>query len=271
MPPIEKDEIDEVEVDEHDEVVAGEDDESADSDADEDGDGGEDGDDDSGSEGTGAVREDRGEETRDSRPVKRGANDVVREAKRRAKEAEERAEALDRRARDAERRAEEAERARQDRRTAESAETEAARVALMTDAERFEHYRAKDKQESDQRFNSLRFENWEREDRRDFRDLCRNDPLVAQVRDKVEAEYDRLKRTTGPVSRELIANQEIAKMVRERRAKAGTKQRKAGEESVRRETTKPARARSDVGSTRTRRGQEDTPEARRARLADVII
>lgn len=204
-------------------------------------------------------------------PRRRGASEVIRENKRRAKEADERYE-TERKAREAaERRAEAAERAANERRQTETAEQERARLDTMTTEERYDYQLKKQQQESDRRFQGLQFQVWDSSDRANFRDLCREDPLVAKVKDKVEAEYKRLQAEGRPVEREIIANQEIAKMMRQRRAPAGEKQRARGAETVRRETTRPVRARGDAPAQRGRRGQEDTPEARRRRLEGVTI
>lgn len=244
-------------------------------------DGDEDGDDEDG-EGADHEEEQGAETGRDeegrSRPVdrdggtrRRSASDVIRETKREAKEAKARAEAAERRAEEAARRAETAERSVNERRQAESAEQERDRVALMTDAERYEHYRTKDRQESDRRFGQLQFETWEREDKREFRDLCRDEPLYGKVKDRVEELYERMKGMGKPVGREILAKQAIADMVLERSKTAKTKQQRRGAESVRRETTRPARAAGGVASPRARRGNEDTPEARRRRLENITI
>jgi hypothetical protein len=209
---------------------------------------------------------------RDNRSERRrGASDVIRDNKRRAKEAERERDELKRRIEAAERRAEAAERTALERRQAETEEQERARVELMTDAERFEHYRRKDREAHAREMQELKFQQWDMNDRSEFRAMCREDPLVARVKDRVEAEYERLKAQGRPVSREVLANLEIGKLMREKQATAGTRQRKRAEERVQRETTRPPRTRSDTPSNRQRRGNEDTPAARRARLEGVTI
>lgn len=243
-------------------------------------DGPEDGDEEDGADAAAEAEdgEEAGEgETEDRAPVRRegaprrGASEVIREEKRARKEATAKVEEVTRRAEAAERRAEAAERAANERRTTENAAAERERLALMTEDERVSYYREQDKAEHRREMDGVRFQVWDSTDRAEFRELCREDPLVARVKDKVEAEYTRLKGLGRPVEREIIANQEIAKMMRNQRQAAGTRQRNRGAESVRRETARPVRARGDVAPARSRRGQEDTPEARRRRLEDVII
>lgn len=211
-------------------------------------------------------------------PARRTASEVIRDQKRGRKEATARAEAADRkadeaikRAEAAERRAEEAERAANARRAEQSAEAEAARVELMSESERLAYYRQKDSETHRRELDGVKFQIWDSTDRADFRALKREDPLVAKVADKVEAEYERLRAQGRPVSREIIANQEIAKMVRAGRATAGKKQRERADAGVRREKVAAPRSRSDAGSDRQRRGQEDTAEARRKRLENVQL
>ena len=225
-----------------------------------------------------AAEVDDAEEAPPAAATLRKASDVIRAEKKARKEAEariaererERDEAR-RETAEARRRAEDAERRASERRERETADAEAARVELMSESEKIAHYRQKDQERNDRRFNELQFQNWDNSDRSDFRQLCREDPLVAKVKDKVEAEYERLKTAGRPVSREILANQEIAKMVREQRTKAGSKPRERAEAGVRRETTRPPRTRSDAVAERRTRGTENTAEARRKRLEDVIL
>lgn len=227
--------------------------------------------DDEADEDVGGSEERRAEEPEVRVKPKRGASEVIRENKRRANEATRKADEALRRAEAAERRADEAERRVNERRQNESAEAEAARVELMSESERVSYYRTKDRQEYEGKLQGVQFQIWDGNDRAEFRQLTREDPLVAKVKDKVEAEYERLKAQGRPVSRELIANQEIAKMVRDNRQRAKTKQMRRADEGIRRETTRPTRARSEAPTDRQRRGREDTPEARRKRLEGVIL
>lgn len=204
-------------------------------------------------------------------PRRRGASEVIRENKRAAKELREEL-ATERKAREAlERRLEQQDRDRDQRRQTETAEQERARLDTMTTEERYDYQLQKREAAHRQEMDGVKFQIWDSSDRANFRDLCREDPLVAKVKDKVEADYERRRSQGRPVEREIIANQEIAKMMRQQRAPAGAKQKARGAETVRRETTRPVRARGDAPAQRGRRGQEDTPEARRRRLEGVTI
>lgn len=241
---------------------------SGDSEVDEDEDGHED---DEGSAEDERDSADGGAQETEVRVKRKGASEVIRENKRRAAEATRKADEALRRAEAAERRAEEAERRANERRAQETEAQEAARLELMTEGERIAYYREKDKKDYESKLNNVQFQIWDSTDRSEFRQLVREDPLVAKVKDKVEAEYERLKAQGRPVSRELIANQEIAKMVRDNRQRAKTKQTRRAEDGIRRETTKPTRTRSEAPSERGRRSREDTPEARRKRLENVVL
>lgn len=211
-------------------------------------------------------------------PKRKTANDVIREQKRTRKEASARAEAAERKAEAAElkaaealRRAEIAEQRANERRAAETAEQEAARLELMTESEKSAHFRQKDKDEYTKEVNGLKLQMWDSNDRAAFRDLMRDEPAIAKVKDQVEAEFAKQSAQGRPVPREILANQLIAKQYREAYGKKVTQTRTRTEERTRRETVKPARTRSDVTPNRTRRGQEDSREARRKRLEEVQL
>lgn len=217
---------------------------------------------------TGRSRE---RETEDVTPRKRGASEVIRENKKRAKEATAKAEEALRRAEAAERRAEAAERATQARVQTETAQQRADRLALMSPEERFDALRSEDRAAHAAEMNSVKFQIWDSTDSAKFERLAEKDALVARVADRVEARFAELQRQGSPVSRAILADLEIGKMMRENQKSAKTKQTRRAEEGVRRETVKPKRVTSDASSTRGRRGQEDTPDARRRRLEDVIL
>ena len=219
-----------------------------------------------------------GQDVEDEKPRKRTLSELHREEKRTRKSLETRAEQLERergeerRLREAaERRAEDAERRANARQAQETAEQEAARLELMSPDEKVNHFRQKDREEHQREMAGVKFQIWDSTDRTEFRQLVRDDPLVARVKDRVEVEYEKLKAQGRPVSREILANQEIAKMVREGRLKAADQKRARSEREIRRETVRPPRTRSDVVATRTRRGEVDEREARRKRLEGVEL
>lgn len=224
--------------------------------------------------------EDAGQEGRSTRqavdreaPRRRSTSDVIRDNKRAAKEASAKADEAIRRAEAAERRAEAAERAATERRQSETQEQERLRLDSMTTEERYDYNLRKQDEAHRNELNGVKFQIWDSADQRKFDRLVDRDPLIARVQDKVEAEIRRRQAAREPpVEREIIANQEIAKMMRARRVPAGERQRSRGAERVQRETARPVRARgNEAPPARARRGNEDTPAARRARLADVQI
>lgn len=223
--------------------------------------------------------EDAGEVDEDAEPpARRNASQVIRDTKKARKAEAARAEAADRkadealrRAEAAERRAEEAERRAGERRQQQSEQDEAAQLELMTESERVAHYRAKDKAEHKRELDGVRFQVWDSTDRSEFKQLAREDALVASVKTEVESEFERLKAAGRPVSREILANQFIARKVREGRLKAGTEKRQRADSSARRNKVPPPRNRSDVAGARDRRTDANSKEARNKRIADIIL
>lgn len=208
----------------------------------------------------------------EAEPRRRGASDVIRENKRLARENQERADRLERELADQRRRTEDAERRANERRSQESEAAEAARLELMSDGERAAHYRQKDRQEYQQQLSGIQLQIWDSSDSAKFERLVDKDPLVAKVRDKVEVEFERLKTMGRQVPREVLANIKVGEMVRANAASAKTKQNRRGQESIRRETTKPVRARGAAPADRQRRGsEENSREARRKKLEDVTF
>lgn len=208
----------------------------------------------------------------DEKPKRKGASEVIRENKRARQESDRKADEALRRAEAAERRAEAAERTANERRATESKEAREARLAVMSPEERFEVLRQEDREAHTQELNSVKFQIWDSTDKAEFRQLVREDPLVAKVQEKVEAKYAELQRSGRPVSREILADIEVGKMMRASQKSAGTKQRRKAEEGVRRETVKSKQVtRSESAPNRARRGQENTREARAKRLEGVLI
>jgi hypothetical protein len=194
-----------------------------------------------------------------------------KEAEGRAAEATRKSEEALRRAEAAERRAEEAERAANARRQQETQEAEAARIELMSESEKVAHYRQKDGEEFNRKFQTLQYQQWDSTDRMEFRQLCRDKPLFAKVKEKVEAEFERMRAQGRPVAREILAKQEIANLVLSDDGTTGRRQRERAAAGVRRETVKPRQARSDVAPARSRRSEDNSKAARYDRLKDVIL
>ena len=58
----------------------------------------------------------------------------------------------------------------------------------MSEGEKIAYYRQKDKQEYEGKLQGVQFQIWDSTDRAEFRQLTREDPLVAKVKDKVTKE-----------------------------------------------------------------------------------
>ena len=209
---------------------------------------------------------------------RRTASDVVRDAKKArqaaeqaARERETEAAALRAELAAERRRAEAAENRQNAERARETAEQEAARIELMSPDEKISYYRDKDRNEHRNEITGLQRQIWESTDRAAFRDLCRENPLVAKVKDAVEKRFNELAAQGRPVSREVLADLELGRSLREKGPQAAQRQRERAAAGVRRETVRPPRNRSDVAPDRQRRAAVDEKAARAARLADVTL
>jgi len=205
------------------------------------------------------------------RPRKRGASEVIREQKRRARQAEEEREQLRRERDELRRRAEDAERRAQERRASETAEEERQRLELMTEGERLAYQTDKLRKEYDGKLQGVQLQVWDGQDQARFDRLCDRQPIFEKVRSKVEAEFERMKREGRATQREVIAKYMLGEMMVANAGRAKSKQARRAADDTRRETARAPRGRSDVQQPRARRGNEDTPEARRKRLEGVVI
>lgn len=172
----------------------------------------------------------------------------------------------------AEERAAAAERAAHERRHQESEAAERERLALMTPEERYEHQRAKDRQDFDQRMRGMEFRAADRADKADFRALCAEKPAFAAVRDEVEVELAAARRNGDyQLQRETLATFLIGRKAIQKAENAVGRQRAKGAERIARQTTQPRAPRSDVGGERGRRGPADERAARLKRLENATF
>lgn len=192
------------------------------------------------------------------------ANEAIRQARERAQQAEARE-------KEAQRRADAAESRANERRQVEDQAAERERLALMSPEEKADYRIGKAEERFNQRIAQADFRAEDRADKADFRHLCAEDKAVAAVAAEVEAELVSMRSQGRNVPREALANFLIGKRARERAKAAGTKQRRKGQESIRRETTRPARGRSDTASDRRQGSKGETQAARLARLGDNPI
>lgn len=95
-------------------------------------------------------------------------------------------------------------------------------------------------------------------DRQSYRELTRGDATARRLESQVEG----LRRENPTVAREVILNYLVGQEVRQKAAQATTRQRRAGRQAIRRETARPANARSTEG----RQAGRDDYAAYRKRL-----
>lgn len=208
--------------------------------------------------------EDDGQEGRQAAEVAprrgRGA-DRFQELSRQNRELRERVERQER-----EFQAAQAERQRQSQQETERQEQE--RLALMTDAERFEHYRAKDRQEFGRQLAGLQFQMADSADRTAFEAKAARVPAFAAVADQVETLLASERRQGRNPGREAVATYLVGQKAIERAARANGKQGRQAAAGRQRQQARPAGGRGDVASNRQQAGQAD---ARRRRLEDMEI
>lgn len=221
-------------------------------------------------EGAEAAGEDGGDaEERPLRDVKadgkRSASDTIRRLRKEAQDA--------RRERDEARATRqvspgpdraEIDRLRREQEQAEQAELEAARLAGPEEVARV--YATRTERNSRAQFQALTNNLAEREDRSEFRSLCREKPHMAKVAQEVEDNIAR-HRANGnyQITRENVAYWLLGKRADERSAGARDKQADRGKERVRRQTVRPRSGQSDVREDRRRGGDDAALERRMAK------
>lgn len=146
------------------------------------------------------------------------------------------------------------------RQTEQEAALERERVALMSPDEKIEHFRQKDRQEFDRRFQMLQFQQADASDKVAFDTLCARNKAYVSVQDRVEELLANERRAGSNPRREVVAKYLIGEMAINRAAQAAGKQRKNGAAAVARQVAKPSgAARSDTGQ------QTRSPSDRAAR------
>lgn len=206
--------------------------------------------------------EDEGQGRRDAPVAKRGRaaerisrqNEVVREARAQAARMQERVDRLEREA--------------GERNSARSQEEENNRVALMSEPERIDHYRQKDRAEMQRELFGLKFQMADTSDKTSFESKAARVPAFAKVQDEVEQILADERRQGRNPTRENIATHLIGKMAIERATRANGKQGKAAAAGRQRQAARPTGARSDVSSDRRQTGGAD---ARKKRLENMLI
>lgn len=203
-----------------------------------------------------------GEEEEEPVIQSRGRNAVQR-AKDEAKEAREEAKQL-------KERLEVLERGRTtDTSTKETKEQRETRIAAMEPEDRVLYLAREETSALRNDLQTLRFENFDRSDKNEFRAKCEENQHFKAVAKEVEAELQK-QRSQGVfnLNRETLATFLIGKRVAERISGARSKQSDAAAAAKRKQKTSPGSSRSDV-TTSGKRGNE--ADQRRKRLGDVLI
>lgn len=203
-------------------------------------------------------------EQRQSRPVSRATKAVLaaKEIARAAKEE----------AAEARRQLEEVTRQQQQRATQVDPAVERDRLALMSSEERAEYRQQQAEVRHQQQIYHLQFQMYENNDRASFRALAATDKLAAKMEDKVEQRLLQLrdeKRRAGEsnwnIDRKTLFTFLVGEEALARGKAAGDKERKGGANNIRRQTSRPGNAHSNVSAPR--QGAKTLEE----RLADVRI
>ena len=189
---------------------------------------------------------------------------AVQEAKRAAKEAKAEAEATRRELNDLRQ-------AAQGRQTAEQAELDRQRVALMAPEEKYEYLLNKQAEQTRTQVGALQFQMHDATDRSRFDGLCVRVPAYAAIQDLVEDALGKARAQGGNPSRETVAKYLIGERAVAAALRGGkTKQVRKGQENIQRQTVKAPAGRSDVPGGERRAGGNDRA-ARAARLGDLEI
>lgn len=157
----------------------------------------------------------------------------------------------------------------QGRQTAEQAELERQRVALMSPDEKLEHYRQQDRQELDRRFGQLQMQQQDAADRSSFEAKCARNPALQAVAEDVEAQLAEARRAGSNLPRETIATYLIGKRALERANRAKPKQQRAGAERVARETVRAPSGGGNNVRAGTARGSEAAQRAKRLENMEI--
>ena len=151
---------------------------------------------------------------------------------------------------------------------ADAAELEQAR---MQGPEQFtQAVLAQNQRRNDARFHALQNQQFDRDDRAEFRDLCRDSPALAKIQPDVEDSIRQMRAQGNyQATREAVAKYILGDRALKRAAGNGGKQRQRGAEQVRRQTVRTGQGGSDVSANR-RRGGDDLASLER-RLGKQFI
>lgn len=192
-------------------------------------------------------------------------------AERRIQELDRRAQDFERVAQEAAQRAEAAERRLNEvlngPSRAEAERREAERLAAMDPWDREQHQRRQSEQKLTGEIQALRREQAEATDRSEFAAACATNPSLAKVKDKVEAELQKLRATGQNVPRATLAAYLIGQSVLEKAPKARERAARKAAGNLDRERARPANGASDAPRGR----DKDERAARDKRLEDYTF
>lgn len=150
------------------------------------------------------------------------------------------------------------------RRQRESESDEQLRLAAMTEGERFDFLRNKDRRENDAKLGQIQFGINDSNDRSAFREICNKTPALAKLAPEVEKLLAEARRAGQNPSREILGDILLGRKAREKAPAQVSKQRVAAQQERQRQTGKPGGGRGDVSGGRP--GKSESAEERRARI-----
>lgn len=151
------------------------------------------------------------------------------------------------------------------------AETEAAErelLATMTPEQRLDYKMDKLERVTQQRISATQMQSADLADKAAFDALCARDKTLASIQSQVEDAVRKARQQGSTADRDTIANYLLGKMLREKGAKVGQKQRRQAASNREREQGRPGAARSD---TRGSSGKPSDRAARAKRLDGQLI
>jgi hypothetical protein len=152
--------------------------------------------------------------------------------------------------------------------TVEKKEPTAEEMALWSTEQVIDYKLQKATGQFTQTLQQLQWNTQEANDKAAFERLKLSDPRAKKYADEVETRLAAIRKQGQNVDRESLLKFVIGEKVYQGGGKAAAKQKKQGEEQIRRQRTSPPAGRSDVRGGRT---QESEAEARRKRLENVVF
>ena len=146
-------------------------------------------------------------------------------------------------------------------------EVEQRRLELMSDGERYEYLRQKDKAEMSAQLQRISLQLEVQNDASVFKAMISGRPEFKRFEGQVEERFQALMAAGKPQSREAILKYLIGETIYQKGGKALAKARETGAENIRRQQTRPTNSRSNVSGNESR-DSYDAAEARLKRFHD---